>query len=214
MAARAASATDRFDGWIAGVGAASGLRAVVGRWPRSPLGPFADVMVERADGHRVLLAPSADVAAYVAATYRFDDVLVTPVEIAVDGAWWHVAAGPLALRFEVGRRAALGVLLRAVPRSLATRVAWIRAADLVARRALPGVRTHGTAGGNRREFYGALDLRRIAAAAVRWEGVDQGPLARVEPPVRFGFGSAPAEPSLIRMVTLVRHPSRTDPAAR
>lgn len=162
-------------------------------------------MAERADGHRVLIAPSPDVAGYVAGTYRFDEVRVAPVEVAVDGASWRVAAGPLALRFAVGGRPALGVLLRAVPRALATRVAWIRAAGLVGRYALPGVRTHGSAGGGRREFYGALDLRRIAAAEVLWDGADQGALARVEPPVRFGFGSTPAEPSLVRIVTLVRH---------
>lgn len=200
--------TDRFDGWIAGVGTASGLRAVVGRWPRSPLGPFADVMVERADGHRLLLAPSERVAAYVAATYRFDEVRVVPVAVAVEGDWWRVDAGPLRMRLLVGRRRPLGALLRAVPRPLATRAAWIRAAGLVARLALPGVRTHGTAGGGRREFYGALDMRRIAAAAVRWEGADQGPLAPVAPPVRFGFGSTPADPSLVRIVTLVRDPGR------
>ncbi|WP_217913511.1 hypothetical protein [Miltoncostaea marina] len=196
--------TDRFDGWIAGVGTASGLRAVVGRWPRSPLGPFADVMVERADGHRLLLAPSERVAGYVAATYRFDEVRIVPVTVAVDGAWWRVDAGPLDLRFLVGGRTALGVLLRTVPPSLATRAGWIRAAGPAARLALPGVRTHGTAGGGRREFYGALDLRRIAAAGVRWEGADQGALAPVDPPVRFGFGSTPAAPSLVRIVTLVR----------
>ena len=106
---------DMFDGWIAGVGTASGLRAVLGHWPRSPLGPFADVMVERADGHRLLLAPTPGVADYVAATYRFDEVRVVPVAVRVDGAWWSVAAGPLDLRFAVAGRPALGVLLRAVP---------------------------------------------------------------------------------------------------
>ena len=194
---------DRFDGWIAGVGTASGLRAVLGRWARSPFGPFADVMVERADGHRLLLAPTAEVAEYVAATYRFDEVRVVPVVVRVDGPWWAVAAGPLELRFVVAGRPALGVLLCAVPRPVATRAAWVRAADVVARRVLPGVRTVGTAGGGRRELYAALDMHRIAAAAVTWEGRDQGPLAPVTPPVRFGFGSAPATPSLVRMVTLV-----------
>jgi hypothetical protein len=195
--------TDRFDGWIAGVGSASGLRAVVGRWPRSPLGPFADVMVEHRDGHRILLAPTPEVAAYVTATYRFDETVVAPVEIVVDGPRWHVDAGPLALRFTVGRRPPIGLLLRAVPRAVATRPAWIRAADLVARRVLPGVRTHGTAGGGRRELYGALDLHRITAAELRWDGVDQGALTPVDPPVRFGFGSTPAEPSLVRVVTAI-----------
>lgn len=194
---------DRFDGWIAGVGTASGLRAVLGHWPRSPLGPFADVMVERADGHRTLLAPTAAVAGYVAATYRFDEVLVTPVTVDVAGRWWRVAAGPLDMRFAVGRRPGLGVLMRAVPRPLAVHPAWLRATDAVARRVLPGVRTAGTAGGGRRERYAALDMRRITAAAVAWDGARQGPLAPVTPPVRFGFGSTPAAPSLVRIVTLI-----------
>lgn len=200
--------TDRFEGWIAGVGTASGLRAVVGRWPRSPLGAFADVMVERPDGRRILLAPSEEVAAYVAATYRFDEVRVTPVVVTVDGSWWRVEAGPLALRFAVGGRPGVGLLLRAVPRPLAAWTPWIRLAGLVGGSLLPGVRTHGSAGGGRREYYGALDLRRIEAADVRWEGADAGPLAPVAPPVRFGFGSTPAAPSLVRIVTLVRHPRR------
>lgn len=163
-------------------------------------------MVEQADGHRILLAPSDEVAAYVAATYRFDEVRVTAVEVTVDGSWWRVRAGPLSMRIAVGGRPAIGVMLRAVPRPLATRTAWIRLAGPVGARLLPGVRTHGTAGGGRREWYGALDLRRIEAADVRWEGADAGPLAPVAPPVRFGFGSTPAAPSLVRIVTLVRHP--------
>lgn len=198
--------TDRFEGWIAGLGSASGLRVVVGCWKESPLETFADVMVERPDGHRVLLAPSAAVVEYVGATYRFDEVRVVPFGVRVDGRRWRVEAGPLSLRFGVGRRPAVGVLLHLVPRWLATRAAWIRAAGLVARLALPGVRTSGSAAGGRREFYGALDMRRITEAVVEWEGEDQGPLAPVDPPVRFGFGSTPATPALVRMVTLVRHP--------
>jgi hypothetical protein len=202
---------DRFEGWIAGVGTGTGLRVVLGHWLRSPLGPFADAMVERPDGHRLLLAPTAEVAAYVAGTYRFDEVRVVPVAVAVGRPWWHVAAGPLELRFAVGGRTGLGALLRAVPPGLATRSGWIRAADGMARRLLPGVRTVGTAGGGRTERYAALDLRRIVAASVRWEGEDQGRLAPVDPPVRFGFGSTPRAPSLVRMTTLVSHPDE-DPS--
>jgi hypothetical protein len=199
-----AEPVDRFDGWIAGVGTAAGLRIVVGCWPRSPFGPFADVMVERADRHRVLLAPTDAVAGYVAGTYAFDEVRVVPFDLAVRGADWRVDAGPLALRFTAGGRPVLGVLLRLVPRGLATRIPWIRAAGLAARLVLPGVRTSGTAGGGRREYYAALDLRRIAGGEVRWEGADQGAIGPVEPPVRFGFGSTPAGPSVVRIVTLVR----------
>jgi hypothetical protein len=195
---------DRFDGWIAGLGTAAGLRAVVGHWPRSPLGAFTDVMVERADGHRVLLAPTAEVAAFVGGTYVFDEVRIGPVHARVDGSRWRVEAGPLALAFTVGRRTALGRLLRAVPRRLATHPRWISAVDLVARAVLQGVRTRGSAGGGRQEFYGALDLHAVSTATLAWEGADQGGLAPVAPPVRFGFGSTPRRPSLTRIVTLVR----------
>jgi len=195
---------DRFDGWIAGLGTRAGLRAVVGHWPRSPFGGFTDVMVERADGHRVLLAPSPQVAEYVAATYSFDEVRIGPVRAAVDGARWRVDAGPLAAEFTAGGRTALGLLLHAVPRPLATDPRWVAAIDVVARAVLPGVRTRGSAGGGRREYYAALDLHAVSAACVRWDGVDQGGLAPVAPPVRFGFGSTPRRPSLTRIVTLVQ----------
>jgi hypothetical protein len=193
----------RFDGWIAGIGTAGGLRCVVGHWPRSAFGSFTDVMVERPDGWRTLLAPSEEVAEFVAATYRFDEVRVVPVAVARDGDRWTVQAGPLALDIEVGRRSLLGHLLRAVPRSLATTTGWISGIDRVARRVLPGVRTVGSAGEHRREYYAALDLRRITGMSLRWDGVDQGALAEVDPPVRFGFGSTPKRPSLVRVVTIV-----------
>lgn len=195
---------DRFDGWIAGLGTPAGLRVVIGRWQHTPLGPFTDVMVELPEGRRVLLAPSSAVAEFVAATYTFDEVRVGPVHAEVDGPRWRVDAGPLAVEFIVGRRPALGMLLRAVPRRLATNPRWIAGIDAVARRVLTGVRTRGSARGGREEYYGALDLHRVVSAAVYWDGVDQGGLAPVAPPVRFGFGSTPRSPSLTRVTTLVR----------
>ncbi len=195
--------TDRFDGFIAGLGTPAGLRVVVGHWPSSPLGAFTDVMAERPDGHRVLLAPTDRVAGFVAGTYRFDEVCRVPVGVTAEGARWTVHAGPLELDFTVGRRPPLGALLRAVPRRLATDPRWITAIDVVARRVLPGVRTRGSAGQGRREYYAALDLHRITGARVAWDGVDQGGLTPVDPPVRFGFGSTPRAPSLVRVVTLV-----------
>ncbi|WP_300012553.1 hypothetical protein [Pseudonocardia sp.] len=195
---------ERFDGWIAGLGTRSGLRAVVGIWPRSPLGSFTDVMVETAGGHRLLLAPSAEVAEFVAATYVFDEVRVGPVRSRTDGTRWAVDADPLALEFTVGGRPPLGTLLRTVPRPLARHPRWISVIDGIARRALPGVRTRGSAGGGREEFYGALDLHRITAATVHWQGTDRGGLAPVDPPVRFGFGSTPRTPALARITTVVR----------
>ena len=195
---------DRFDGCIAGLGSPAGLRVVVGHWPWSPLGAFTDVMVERPDGHRILLAPDEQVAAFVARTYSFDEVRCTPVTTTVAGNRWQVHADPLELEFTTGRRTALGLLLRTVPRPLATAPAWITAVDVVARRVLPGVRTRGSAGQGRREYYAALDMHALTGARMVWQGVDQGGLAPVDPPVRFGFGSTPRTPSLVRVVTLVR----------
>jgi hypothetical protein len=193
----------RFDGCIAGLGTAAGLRVVVGHWPVSPFGGFTDVMVERPDGHRMLLAPTDEVAEFVAGTYRFDEICRTPVTTTT-GDRWELRAGPLELAFDVGARPPLGLLLRAVPRPLATDPRWITAVDVVARRVLPGVRTRGSAGQGRREYYAALDMHRIRSANVRWHGADQGALAPVDPPVRFGFGSTPRTPSLVRVATLIR----------
>ncbi len=196
----------RFDGWIAGLGTASGVRLVVGYWPLSPMGPFADVMVERADGRRLLLAPSERVARFVAATYRFDEVIVCPVAVEPGHNQWTVTAGPLRATFTPGRSTALGRVLRLIPGRIATRPGWAALCDLPARLLMPGVRTRGSAGAGRREWYAARDLRTIVSARAEWNGEDLGGLRAVHPPVRFGFGSAPRRPSLTRVVTTVELP--------
>ena len=125
----------RFDGGIAGLGTASGTRLVVGMWPVSPFGAMADVMAERPDGHRILVAPSEEIARFVATTYAFDEVRTEPSRFRIDGSRWSVAAGSVQVDFEVGG--------------------------------------------------------------------DLGPLRAVRPAVRFGFGSTPARPSLVRVTTTV-----------
>ena len=192
-----------FDGAIAGIGTASGTRLVIGMWPSSPLGSIADVMVERPDGRRLLLAPSAEVADFVAATYRFDEIQLVPVIYRRSGRAWTVTAGPLHVELSIAGRGPLGLLLRAVPRRLAVARWWGSLLDPIARVVMPGVRTRGTAGGGRREWYAALDLHRIRSAAVSWDGRDLGRLTDVTPPVRFGFGSTPARPSLVRVRTTI-----------
>lgn len=72
-----------------------------------------------------------------------------------------------------------------------------------ARLLLPGVRTLGRAGPGRREWYGARGLRPVVAADAVLDGVELGPLAPLDPPVAFGFGSAPRTPSLVRVTTTV-----------
>ncbi|GFN09228.1 hypothetical protein Smic_77840 [Streptomyces microflavus] len=68
---------------------------------------------------------------------------------------------------------------------------------------MPGVRTLGRAGPGRREWYGARDLRPVLAADAVLDGVSLGRLAPLDPPVAFGFGSAPRTPSLVRVTTTV-----------
>jgi hypothetical protein len=192
-----------FDGYIAGLGTASGTRLVLGHWLRSPYGPVSDVMIEFVDGRRVLLAPSRGLADFVAATYQFDEIWIGPVHVSRTQSNWTVIGPSLDLTFAVGRRAWPGHALRCVPTTLARQPAWAAAIDVAARALMPGVRTRGTAGNGRREWYGAMDLHRIVTASVRFGDADLGPLRPVDPPVRFGFGSTPRAPSLVRVATTV-----------
>jgi hypothetical protein len=193
----------RFEGQIAGLGSTSGVRVVVGRWEQSPLGSFADVMLERPDGHRILYAPSAAVGDFIADTYVFDEVRTVPVAAAVTNGRWTVQADDLALSFTTGGRLPLGWLLRAVPRRLAASPAWAGLVDPVARLALRGVRTRGQARSGRREWYGATDLRAVTSLEGSLAGRPLGDLARVHPPARFGFSSTPTRPAVTSVVTTV-----------
>jgi hypothetical protein len=193
----------RFDGHIAGLGSSSGTRVVVGHWPGTPFGAFSDVMVETGPGHRVLLAPDERVRDFVAATYTFDEVRLEPVEVQATRGAWTVRSPSLDLRFTVGARTPLGRVLRVVPRRLATAPAWCAVTDPVARLVLDGVRTRGTAGNDRREWYGATSVRAVTSLAGRFDGTELGTLAEVDPPCRFGFSSTPRRPSLTDVVTTV-----------
>lgn len=193
----------RFHGEIAGFGTASGVRVVLGMWQRTPLGSFADVMLQQPNGHRLLLAPSAEVAAFIEATYTFDEVQVGEVRLQVDGPRRHLIAPGLEVTVEIGGRTLLGRALRLVPRRLATAPVWLRLLDPVARVLVRGVRTRGSAKDGRREFYGAVDVHRVVAASGRWQGKPLGALGPVSPPVTFGFGSTPAAPSVTTLVTTI-----------
>lgn len=196
----------QFTGHIAGAGTTGGTRLVLGAWDHSPHGPFADVMVEHPDGRRELLAPDAWVAEFVSATYVFDEVRQVPVSVTVDGAGWTVRAGPLHWEFTVGPRSAWGHLLRAVPARLGRTLTVARVSDRVARLVMPGVRTLGTAGNDRLEWYSARDLHRITASTVTWDGRDLGGLADMDPTPQFGFSSTPRQPMLTALTSTVRLP--------
>ena len=192
-----------FRGHIAGVGSTSGTRVVVGRWQQTPMGAFADAMVETAAGRRVLLAPRQDVADFIEATYSFDEVRLEPFEATVDGDRWTVRSPSLSLDLVVGDRSPLGRLLRTVPRPVAESPAWCALTDPVARVLLRGVRTRGTAGGGRREWYAATDAHRIVSLSGAFDGDPLGGLADVDPPCRFGFSSTPKRPTVTAVLTTV-----------
>ena len=194
---------ERFTGRIAGVGSASGIRVVVGRWDDGPWGPFADVMLEDASGHRVLLAPSEQVREFVASTYSFDEEVIEPVAVTDTADGWQVTTPSVSLRLVVGGRTPLGAALGLVPSRLATAPAWCGLIDPVARVTMHGVRTRGTAGGDRREWYGATSVSAVTAIEGEWRGTGLGALARVDPPCRFGFSSTPRRPSVTHVVTTI-----------
>jgi hypothetical protein len=197
----------RFDGDIAGLGTEAGIRLVVGMWSVSPFGGIVDVMIEAGDGHRVLLAPNRAVAKFIAATYVFDEVRVETITCERSAANLVISSPSLQLRIRLGRRTAVGTLLTLVPGPLRRARWWCRAIGPVARLLRPGVRTVGTAGGGRREYYCAADERLIAAVRVSFDGIDLGGLRPVVPAVRFGFASAPPTPSLVRLTTLIALPA-------
>jgi hypothetical protein len=194
-----------FDGHIAGFGTTEGTRIVVGRWQTSPLGSFTDVMVERADGLRVLLAPRDDVADLVAGTYTFDAVHVVPVGLRADEGRrrWSLRAGPLTADLSIGGRSRIGRLLVSLPRSDAAAPFVATVADPFARVLLDGVRTRGTAGQGRREWYVATDQHAVTAVRALWGSADLGAVAPVVPAVRFGFSSVPAAPTVTRVRTII-----------
>jgi hypothetical protein len=82
------------------------------------------------------------------------------------------------LEADLGRRTVARWALRFAPRRVAASPRWGRGIGPVARLVRPGVRA-------------VLD------------SVDLGALHAVDPPVRFGFGSAPKRPSLVHLTTVI-----------
>lgn len=193
----------RFQGEIWGFGTVSGHRVVVGRWADSPFGPFADVMHEAADGTRTLLAPTRMVAEFVGGTYGFDRVRIVPVTAERSSGRLRLEAGDLSVDVATGTRTAVGWALCAVPTPIARSRWWCTLIDPVARMVMRGVRTRGTAGNGRREWYGVTDQHRLASVLATLGDDDLGVLSDVWPPVRFGFSSVPRTPSMVAVTTTI-----------
>lgn len=194
---------DVFDGRILGVGSSSGVRVVVGVWERSPFGSFADAMVADATGHRVLVAPTEEVAEYVSSTYSFDEVCSGEVAVSSRHDGLRFESDDLVLDVTFGARTVVGRLLRLVPRLIAHSPVTARMADPIAARVVRGVRTYGSAGNGRREFYCATDQFAVSSIFGTWRAVALGTLAAVQPNPNFGFSSTPPQPSIVTLRTVV-----------
>lgn len=193
---------ETFHGEILSVGSRSGVRVVVGRWQRSPLGAFVDAMVEDASGRRTLVAPSQVVADYVAATYTFDEVVLATVELQERADGWVIDSGPLQMTVRLGGRTPLGRLMSTLP-AWTARPAFGLITDTVARLTMRGVRTRGAAGPGRDEHYGVTDLHGVLALEGTWTGAPLGSLQDVDPSPRFGFSSTPRRPAVATVTTTV-----------
>jgi hypothetical protein len=179
---------------------------VIGSWLQSPFGRFADVMVETPDGTRVLLAPTPEIAEFVSETYSFDQIELGAVTAEITANAFAVSAPDLSVRGSLGGAAPFDWLLRMVPAGLAASPAWLRLIDPVAARLVPGVHTAGSAGQGRREYYGVRRARLIESVDGEYRSATLGGVAALDPPVRFGFSSAPTTPQLVAVTTTIDLP--------
>ncbi|HYO04284.1 MAG TPA: hypothetical protein VET27_21400 [Mycobacterium sp.] len=140
---------------------------------------IGDVMVQTADGERILLAPTEQIAEFVSSTYTFDSTEIGPVSAqhTVDG--FSVSAPGLDVAGRLGGPA--------VGAATACDRADVAAGHRSRRvPADPRVRTAGSAGKGRREYYGVRRTRRIADVDGTFRGVDLGGLAPLYPPSASG----------------------------
>lgn len=170
---------------------------MVGHWPISPIGPFGDVMWRRPDGTRVLLAPSADVAGYIAGIYDFDEVDVGPLRVDCDGLVTTVSHPRLSLTLAGGRRWPVPI----------RRPRWVtRLVEAPIARALMGVEVHGTSPTGVREWYQTRGWRWVVAGSAAVDGDDLGRPERFDGPVGVGFSEPPPRPSIVAVRVSIERP--------
>lgn len=201
----------RFDGVILGAAFASGDRFVVGRWPRSPFGSFADVMWARPDGTRMLIAPAVEVLAFIDRHYAFD--VARPGEVRVwlsrDRIVARCATIGLDLDLALDPPGVLSTLLALRPRRLRTARPWIALEDVLVRPVVgpllggsARIRARGRTRTGAREWYAIHDYR-DARATARLGDRDLGPAVRATRSARFGFSEFPELPAAVRVTSLI-----------
>ena len=190
-------------GVIASAGFGSGHRFVVGHWSASPLGAMSDVMWATPDGRRRLLATRQDVAEFVSAVYRFDDVVVTDLKVRLAGGNLDVHAGELGLEVHLGAG-------RGWRFPFAERPPWFtRLVEAPVARAALGVHTYGVSSTGVREWYRADRYRPVTRGWASLGGRDLGRVGAIDPPAGFGFTEPPRRPSMVWVRPLLHDPSGT-----
>jgi hypothetical protein len=162
-----------------------------------------DLMWAKPDGRRVLVAATEAGAAYVSGVYGFDEVVVAPLRVTIDGRHLHLhtsgaAGGDVELHLSGGR----AVVLPWARPAWFTR--WVEGP--LARRLL-GVNTYGLSPSGVQEWYRAVSLRRVVAGWASVDGADLGRLGPIDPPAGFGFSEPPRFPSMVGVHPLLQHPT-------
>ena len=153
-----------------------------------------------AAGERRLVAATPQVADFVSAVYRFDDVVVTPLDVDFEGSRLTLRAPDLELdlQLEAGRRRPIPL-----PRPL-----WVtRYVEAPVARCLMGVRAYGTTASGVHEWYQASAYRRVVSAHAAIRGTDLGPLQPAWRPAGFGFSEPPRRPSIVEVSPVLVDPS-------
>lgn len=186
-------------GSITSVGFSSGHQFVVGHWPISPIGGFADVMWRADDGSKTLIA-SAEAADYITDIYPFDNRIEAPVSVTdtVGGPGPNrlvVESDPLTLSLTIGR-----IVVPFPPRPR-----WMTATvERMTAKTLLGVNTYGVSPTGVEEWYRTRSVRRVVDGRAALEGADLGTLVELEQPMNVGFSEPPRQPTHVRLRVDVR----------
>ena len=197
------------EGTIAAAGFGSGDRFVVGVWKTGPLGPMVDVMWQRPEGRRVLLAPTVEIASFIGGIYEFDETRVVDFDVdASTPTRLSLRAGPVEVEMLAGKALPLFALR---PRILRRSRGWITFEDLVLRPVVSrlvlgggqSVRLRGRSPGGYREWYCIDAYRPLIKARAAVGGEDLGELGPLEPAVTFGFSAFPSRPAFVTCMPLL-----------
>jgi hypothetical protein len=156
-------------------------------------------MWARPDGRRLLVAPTEEAAAYVSGVYTFDEVVVGPLDVRLEGRRLDLHAPNLDLELHLW--AGPGIVLPWPRPRWFTR--WVE--DPIARRIF-GVRTYGVSPTGVEEWYRAVSYRRLRCGWASVGGRDLGPLGDIDPPAGFGFSEPPRRPTMVGVHPVLRRP--------